>query len=171
VRFVSKQLVIGYGNPDREDDGVAWHILRMLAERYGRGNPAADLADITDLDLGEPERRDGVPDLIGALQLTPEMAEVIGDYDKVVFVDAHTGAYADDIHAAPATAGYQASPFTHHLTPDTCVALAQAAFGRTPQAMVVSVRGYRFGFTHALSDETAALATQAAERIAAWLTD
>ena len=26
-------LVIGYGNIDRQDDGVAWHVLREVASR------------------------------------------------------------------------------------------------------------------------------------------
>jgi Ni,Fe-hydrogenase maturation factor len=33
---MNKVLIIGYGNPDREDDGVAWHILQGVAERLGR---------------------------------------------------------------------------------------------------------------------------------------
>ncbi len=32
---MKKILFIGYGNPDREDDGVAWHILREVALRFG----------------------------------------------------------------------------------------------------------------------------------------
>jgi len=28
-----RTLILGYGNPDRQDDGVAVHILEMLAKR------------------------------------------------------------------------------------------------------------------------------------------
>jgi Ni,Fe-hydrogenase maturation factor len=169
---LSKRLVIGYGNPDREDDGVAWHILKQLAVRFGRGNPyvpVSAVSTIADMDLGELEQRDDVPDLMGELQLMPEISETIAAYDKVCFVDAHTGAYAEDVNVNTTQAEFQTSPFTHHLTPETCLVLAQTAFGRAPQAIVVSVRGYRFGFTHTLSPETAQLAGEAVEKIVAWL--
>ena len=36
---MKKILLLGYGNPDREDDGVAWHILRALAVKMGLPAP------------------------------------------------------------------------------------------------------------------------------------
>ena len=48
---LSKCLIVGYGNPDREDDGVAWHILQKLAQHYGLGQPDAQVETIADLDL------------------------------------------------------------------------------------------------------------------------
>jgi Ni,Fe-hydrogenase maturation factor len=47
--------------------------------------------------------------------------------------------------------------------------LTQTAYGRTPEALVVSVKGYRFGFALGLSPETAQLADKAVETILAWL--
>ena len=35
----AKTLIIGYGNVDREDDGVGWHILKNLADRIDRTIP------------------------------------------------------------------------------------------------------------------------------------
>jgi Ni,Fe-hydrogenase maturation factor len=32
----SPVLIVGYGNYDREDDGVAWHILERLANHLGQ---------------------------------------------------------------------------------------------------------------------------------------
>ena len=166
---MSKSLVIGYGNPDREDDGVAWHIVRKLAERFGRVSPNTPIVSILDLDVGEPQHRDDAPDLMIELQLMPEVAETLADYDKVCFVDAHTGAYAHDVNIVDVQAEFQSSPFTHHITPQTCLGLARAAFGRAPAGIVVSVRGYKFGFAHALSPQTAQLADEATEAILAWL--
>ena len=31
-------LFIGYGNPDRQDDGVAWHVLTGIANQLGLGD-------------------------------------------------------------------------------------------------------------------------------------
>ncbi len=158
---MGKTLIIGYGNPDREDDGVAWHILNRVAERLGLPAPGQDIDDLQHLA--------GTTDLLCLLQLDPELAEVIAEYDRICFVDAHTGAYREDIRFEAIEGKYQASPFTHHLTPETCLALAEALHGYAPQGIVVSVRGYQFGFVHALSPATAKLAETAAERIMAWL--
>ena len=159
---MAKVLIVGYGNRDREDDGVAWHILQEVAKHLGR--PALDL-ETGGLDqLGES------PDLLCVLQLTPELSELIADYDFVCFVDAHTGDYPEDIRFGSINAGFQASPFTHHMTPQTCLALAETVCGRSPQATLVSVRGHRFGFSHTLSTQTALLADEAIEQIGAWLT-
>jgi Ni,Fe-hydrogenase maturation factor len=144
---LSKCLIIGYGNPDREDDGVAWHILKSLGERFGRILEDASLEDISAIDFGELQHRDDTPDLMGELQLMPEISETIAAYDKAEF---------------------QSSPFTHPMTPETCLELAKAAFGHAPVGMVISVRGYQFGFERTLSAETAALADEAVEKIVAW---
>jgi hydrogenase maturation protease len=166
---LSKSLVIGYGNPDRQDDGVAWHIVRELAVRFGRLDANTSTDSILDLDVGEPLLSDNAPDLMVELQLMPEIAETIAAYDKVCFVDAHTGAYESDLNVEHPKAEFQSSPFTHHLTPQTCLILTQAAYGRTPEALIVSVKGYQFGFALGLSPETAQFADQAVETILAWL--
>ena len=166
---MSKNLIIGYGNPDREDDGVAWHILRALALHFGCGHADTFNGSLFDIDLGEPQHRADIPDLQLELQLMPEVSETLADYDKVCFVDAHTGALARELNMEPITARVQNSPFTHHLTPEMCLQLAKSAYGKTPQGMVVSVRGYQFGFAHTLSPQTAQLAVEAVQRITAWI--
>jgi hydrogenase maturation protease len=158
-----KVLIVGYGNPDREDDGVAWHILRGIAERLGRTAP--------DFETGGLDQLGQSPDLLFVLQLTPELAALIADYDYVCCVDAHTGDYPEDLRFDSIKAGYQTSPFTHHMTPQTWLMLAETLHGHTPQAIVVSVRGHQFGFSHTLSTQTALLAEKAVIRIALWLNE
>lgn len=166
---LSKNLIIGYGNPDREDDGVAWHILKSLALHFGCGDPNTFNGNLFDIDLCAPQHRDDVPDLQLELQLMPEVSETLAEYDKVCFVDAHTGALAHDLNVEHIAPRAQNSPFTHHLTPEMCLHLAQTAFGRAPKAITVSVRGYKFGFVHALSPQTAQLADEAVQTIIAWI--
>jgi hydrogenase maturation protease len=158
-----KVLIIGYGNPDREDDGVAWHILQGVAKRLERPAP--------DLDTGGLDQLGQSPDMLFVLQLTPELSELIADYDFVCFIDAHTGAYPEDLRFDSITAEFQTSPFTHHMTPQTCLTLAQTVYGGMPQASVVSVRGHQFGFSHALSTQTALLAEEASKRVMSWLNE
>lgn len=154
---MTKTLLYGYGNIDRQDDGVAWHILRGVAEKYNQALPAA------------PDETTAVltPDITWAfaLQLTPESAEMVGAYDRVIFIDAHTGSVQDELNIAGLDANYQASPFTHHLTPQTCLALAQSLFGKLPNGVLVSVRGFDFGFSQTLSPAASKLSRLAVERI------
>ncbi|RME71349.1 MAG: hydrogenase maturation protease [Chloroflexi bacterium] len=157
---MNRVLIIGYGNPDREDDGVAWHILQALSSRYG--------CPVLETD-GDISGQAGNLQLVFTLQLTPEMAEPIAGYERVCFVDAHTGAYADEVRAVTVQPGFQASPFTHHLTPESCLSLAETLYGHAPPALVVSVRGYRFGYRRGLSPQTERLVTVAVERITTWL--
>lgn len=176
-----KTLIIGYGNPDREDDGVAWHVLEKLAHHFDSpittvdelaltlqlthsGETEADTTSLSSLTLAQRPVH-----LAFALQLTPEMAETLAQYQQVCFIDAHTGAYSEEIHVAPVEPGYQASPFTHHLTPESCLILAETLSGHAPTGLMVSIRGYRFGYGVELSDQTAALVDEAMVQIINWI--
>ncbi len=157
---MTKILAVGYGNPDREDDGIGWHVLQKLSSHFG--------SPVMALDGGTFEQTHN-PQLVFVLQLTPDLAEPLAEYDFICFVDAHTGAYAEEVRVAPLEPGYQTSPLTHHLTPESCLELAQALYGRAPQALVVSVRGYQFGYRTELSDQTASLVDVAAGHIINWI--
>lgn len=158
---MSRTLILGYGNPDREDDGVAWHILAAISLKLGRPTPTSPL------DGFEIEGMD--PDLQFALQLVPEMAETLAEYDRVCLIDAHTGAVPEEVHIERIQSQFQASPFTHHLTPHTLASFTEKLYHRTPEIVLVSVRGYQFGFAHELSPQTSHLANQAVEIIWNWL--
>jgi hydrogenase maturation protease len=153
-------LILGYGNADRQDDGAAWHVLCAVAQRLGYPAPA-------DLEAEWPPLGDNV-DLLFVLQLTPELAETVAQYPRVCFVDAHTGSVPDDLHWQPLGARLQPSPLTHHMTPESLLAFAQALYQATPEAVLVSIRGYEFGFQQGLSAQTAGLVAAAGGRIAQW---
>jgi hydrogenase maturation protease len=159
--FLGPVLVIGYGNFDRQDDGVAWHVLTRLAARLGISIPAAP----EDSDLGHGEWGD----LSFHLQLFPELAEILEAYSRVCFVDAHTGGIPGDIHLEEILPQIEFSPFTHHLTPRALLALTQTLYARSPKAILISIRGYEFGFSQQLSPSTQSLVDPAVERILTWL--
>ena len=121
----------------------------------------------TDCEAFEPQGDN--PDFLFTLQLTPELAETLVDYGRVCFVDAHTGSVPEEIHLRPVKGEYQRSPFTHHMTPDTLLALCMGLYKRTPEAILVSVRGYQFGFERSLSPQTQALVEPVAQQILVWL--
>ena len=153
--------MIGYGNPDRQDDGVAWHILTRLAKRLNRPVPLLFGEDFP------PSSED--PQLSFSLQLTPEMAETIAGYERVCFIDAHTGNVPEDVHIETLAPTFQTSPFTHHLTAPSCLYLVKTLFNADPEALLVSVRGRKFGFEHELAPETTRDAEKACDAIMAWL--
>ncbi len=154
-------LIVGYGNPDRQDDGLAWHILARLARFY----------NIAGIEPGSDDffPTGNNPDLLFSLQLMPEMAETIARYDRICFIDAHTGEIAEDISLQAVTPEYQSSPLTHHMTPQTLISLVATLFDRNPQAVLISVRGFEFGFSRTLSENASQLAQAAFEKIVTWI--
>jgi len=157
---LNQKLVIGYGNPDRQDDGVAWHVLHALAIRLNLPAP-----DSYEDEFPSNDRLD----FSFTLQLTPEMAEQIAPYERVCFVDAHTGSIASEVQLVPVESQFQHSPFTHHLTAQSLLSMCQSLYGNTPQAVMLSVRGYQFEFERELSTETATLVPEAVELILGWI--
>ena len=157
---MKKLFLLGYGNPDREDDGVAWHILRALTIKLGLDAPAS-----YEDEFPEPEEMD----FDFQLQLTPEMAEDIAQYPYVCFIDAHTGNIPEPVRLIHVESEFQSSPFTHHLTPQSLLSMCETIYQEKPDAALLSVLGHRFLFSRELSGETAALVPQAVERIWEWI--
>ena len=156
-----RTLLLGWGNPDRQDDGAAWHVLAEVARRSG-------------LPLPEEEGEAFAPlgnslDLMFALQLNPEYAEIIATYDRVAFIDAHTGAVPNDLNIRTLDPYFQTSPLTHHFTPESCLELTQQLYSAKPEAWLLSVRGFQFGFTHDMSTTTTTLVQQAADILLDWI--
>ena len=158
---MKKTLILGYGNLDRQDDGVAWHVLEKIAKKLNRDLP--ETVEDTFIELGEN------PDLFFQLQLMPELSDIINDYDRVCFVDAHTGVIENDLNVQSVNVEFQNSPFTHHMTPETLLCFIETMYKQVPEAILVSVRGYEFNFERSLSERTEALAEQAADQIIDWL--
>jgi hydrogenase maturation protease len=157
---LKKTLILGYGNLDRQDDGVSWHILVNLAKKIGAEipHPEDDIYLI-----------DGPVGFIFTLQLYPELSEEIALFDRVCFVDAHTGAVKEDVHFEILSPQYQTSPLTHHMTPNTVLEITKFAQNITPEAVLVSVRGYEFGFEQSLSAQTEQHAHEAVDLILGWI--
>ncbi len=103
------------------------------------------------------------------LQLLPEMTYDMTDYSRICFVDAHTGALDNNLNIQKLDRKFQNSPLTHHMTPQTMLSILEKAFNHTPEAILVSVRGYQFGFENFLSPETKILSSLAIEKISQWI--
>ena len=126
--MTGRNLVVGYGNPLRGDDGLGWHAAAALAADPG-------LADT---------------DVVTRHQLTPELAEDIATARLAVLIDASLGDTPGCVsirEVAPAPG----PSWSHHLPPEDVVGLARALFGAAPQVFLVTVTGAHFGYGTQLS--------------------
>jgi hydrogenase maturation protease len=140
-------LVLGYGNPGRQDDGLG---------------PAA----ATRLDsLGWPNLT-----AFDNYQLNIEDAIDVAAHDIVWFVDAaKTGPAPYAVHAVSAARSIE---FTSHIVrPEAILAIARQCYGGSPRAFVLAIRGYDFEFieslTPAASDNLNAAVAMLTDRIRA----
>lgn len=137
-------LVIGYGNPLREDDGFGLHAVEAL-------------------------RAAGVPaELLHVQQLTPELAQRIGQADRVVFLDARQGEDPGQLHCESVTPAAPASVGSHSLGPGALLAYAARLYGAPPPAVLLSVSGQRFGLGRELSPCVRAALPEVVRRVAQW---
>jgi hydrogenase maturation protease len=142
-----RALIIGYGNPSRRDDGVGLAVVNGLRQRLGKA--PFDEGDDGYNELG------GAVDTLFLQQLMPELAETLAGYDHVWFVDAHLGVYPELVRRTALVAQYGLASVSHHLGPETLLALTQQLYGRAPAGELVSIRGFDFDFGNNLSAQTA----------------
>ncbi len=152
-------LVAGFGNTYRRDDGVGFAVVNAVRERLERP-PLEPLDDGFD-DLGHDL------DTIVLHQMVPELAETVADYELVIFVDAHVATLPEPIHEERMDVEYKTPFVSHQFHPSTVLALAQQMYGKAPEAVLISILGHDFDFGEGLSEKTAALVPDAAERILA----
>ena len=119
-------LVLGYGNPGRQDDGLG---PAAAAEVGGLG-----LADVTAYDN---------------YQLNIEDAVDVAAHDIVWFIDATKSGppfAVSELSPSPTV------DFTSHIVrPQTILAIAEQGYERTPKAFLLAIRGYEFEFLEALT--------------------
>ncbi|MEN6376156.1 MAG: hydrogenase maturation protease [Smithella sp.] len=154
---MSRTIVVGYGNIDRADDGVAYEVINALRLRLGQ-------AILSEGDTGL-EGLGSSPDSIFLIQLMPEIMEVLIGYDRIIFVDAHAGANINDLNCTPIKPEYVSSTFTHHMTPASLLAFMKVLYDREPFGHIVSLKGCDFDFKRMLSDSTRNLIPDAVEEI------
>lgn len=120
-------LVLGYGNPGRQDDGLG---PAAAARIDGLGWP-----NITAYDN---------------YQLNIEDAVDVAEYDVVWFVDAaKAGPSPYEVRDLSPAATID---FTSHLVrPEAVLAIARQCYGKTPKAFLLAIRGYEFEFVEELT--------------------
>jgi hydrogenase maturation protease len=155
---VSGDLLIGWGNPLRGDDGVGQAIAAAV-ERWG-----------------QPQL-----EVVEAVQLTPELAPLLAAARRVLFVDAEAGAAAitggwrlepvPPLEPGGTTAAWLSQPLSHHASPGVLLMLAETLYGRRPPAWQLLVTAHACGFGSGLSPATEALLPGALAAVRLWCGD
>ena len=125
----NKTIVLGIGNSGRQDDGLGWLFLDFLK------------AEHTDFDI---EYR---------YQLQIEDAELISNYEKVIFIDAtkdetEAGFYYKSCHPSE-----KYSFSTHALEPETILYLSKKLYNHKPEASIFAIQGYDWELKIGLSEK------------------
>lgn len=142
LNIMPRILIIAYGNPLRSDDGVAWRAADALESKL----PKSEV------------------EILRLHQLGPELAETARHADHLVFIDAAADPStlpgeirAEEVRPQPDDPN-GASRFSHVLSPQTVITLANSLYGAKPKAVLVSVTGANFEHGESLSPPvTAAL--------------
>jgi hydrogenase maturation protease len=148
-RGKGRVLVLGYGNPGRQDDGLGPAAATLIESMEWPGVTAFD-----------------------NYQLNIENALDVAEHDTVWFVDAaKTGPAPFTVNRLVPSSILD---FTSHLVrPETILAMAGHYFGKMPEAFLLAIRGYEFEFVEAITPEAdgnlRAAAAMLANRIAAVL--
>ena len=125
-------LVIGYGNPLRRDDGVGW----------------ATVAQIQDLILEDVI-------CVTAHLLLPEHSDMVAGADMVILVDASIEGSAGDVHITPVLPADESPVMTHHLSPQSLLAMTKWLYDKLPFTILITITGADFGMGEGLSDRVA----------------
>jgi hydrogenase maturation protein HypF len=145
-----RDLLIGYGNTLRRDDGAGPAVVAAVSSRAQVGSPFAHLRTLV------------------AHQLLPELADPIADAERVIFVDARVTDPAAGVTVEPiAPADLATARFDGHVaSPAALLTLARVVFGRAPrEAWLVTLPGVDFDLGEGLSALTEAAVATASDRI------
>ncbi|UCF90854.1 MAG: hydrogenase maturation protease [Desulfobacterales bacterium] len=138
-----RNLVIGYGNLYRKDDGVAFYVVNRLRRRLGQQPLDPDGSGLEELGAQT--------DSIFIRQLVPEMLDTARHYGQLIFVDAHTAANRQPLACIRINPAQGCSPLTHHMGPAAFLVWLKALYEHEPSGYLLTIQGQNFDFHRGLS--------------------
>jgi hydrogenase maturation protease len=141
-------LLIGYGNPLRQDDGLGWRIAMAIE--------ALDLPGLQ---------------VLAAQQLTLELAAPMALAEAVVFVDAAYGIAPlalKPLHHTPQAPDPGPQTWSHQLTPQALLILAGQLYCHQPAALQLLVPAQWDGHGEGFSPCAAAALPTAMALLVGW---
>jgi hydrogenase maturation protease len=147
----ARALLIGYGNLLRGDDGAGVRLARQV--RRGGLGPLPPAVAVREQQ-----------------QLTPELAEELGHWRSVLFLDAWW-APPGSAPVLEAIRPALAAAHSHRLDPAALLGLSASLYGRAPEAWLLRLPAHRFGHGTALSAELRRCWPEAQRLLCRWLAD
>ena len=124
-----KTLIFGIGNVGRKDDGIGWAFLDDLKTE----NIDCDIAY--------------------RYQLQVEDAELLCNYEKVIFIDSSKEDIDNGFYFKTCESSDEFSFSTHELAPQTVLFLAKELYQHSPKAFILGVQGYQWNLEQGLSEK------------------
>ncbi|MCB0458583.1 MAG: hydrogenase maturation protease [Flavobacteriaceae bacterium] len=124
-----KTLIFGIGNVGRKDDGIGWAFLDNLK------------AENIDCDIAY------------RYQLQVEDAELLCNYEKVIFIDSSKEDIDNGFYFKTCESSDEFSFSTHQLAPQTVLFLAEELYQHSPKAFILGVQGYQWNLEQGLSEK------------------
>jgi hydrogenase maturation protease len=135
-----KLLLIGIGNSARQDDGLGWAFLEKVeAGGFFKG------------------------DVQYKFQLNIEDAELISQYNTVIFVDASKTELEDGFTFNPCFPSSNTEYSTHLLAPESALYVCQQLYHQQPHAWILAIQGYEWELKEGLTKKALANLEQALE--------
>jgi len=125
-----RTLLIGIGNSSRGDDGLAWLFLN-------------------DVEKNDP----GQFDLEYRYQLQVEDADLISEYDQVLFVDATEELIPEGFSLRKCESAGSFYFSSHLQSPEAVLYLSETLYPNAPNAFVLPITGYRWELGDMVSPE------------------
>lgn len=128
MKKLDKTLIIGIGNNTRQDDGLGWCFLDAL------------------ISAGFNEEN-----LLYKYQLMVEDAELISEFETIVFVDACRTYLSKGFSIEELYPAENVSFSTHAVPPNQILNLCKTIYQKNPKAYVVKIQGYEWDYKIELS--------------------
>jgi hydrogenase maturation protease len=122
---MNRNVVIGYGNNLRSDDGIGQKVANAL-----------DLPNVKSLAVH---------------QLTPELVDILASANLAIFVDACLPSEHNDVQIQHLEPSSEKIITGHAGEPQSLLALTKAIYGHCPQAWWITVPGVSFQLGENLS--------------------
>lgn len=128
MKKLNNTLIIGIGNNTRQDDGLGWKFLALLEE-------------------------DGftADNLVCKYQLMVEDAELISEFDVVIFVDAYKSELENGFAFERIYPAEEVSFSTHSVPPNQILNLCETLYAKKPKAYLMKIQGYNWDINFDLS--------------------
>ncbi|MBE0422893.1 MAG: hydrogenase maturation protease [Lutibacter sp.] len=128
MKKLNNRLIIGIGNNTRQDDGLGWEFLELLED-----------VEFT------------ADNLVYKYQLMVEDAELISEFDSVIFVDAYKLELENGFAFECIYPAEEVSFSTHSVPPNQILNLCENLYAKKPKAYLMKIQGYNWDIGFGLS--------------------